>query len=496
MGQMREAAPQRIKLVESNPAPKKTKFETCINYAKKTGRASLLPLVFAGAITACGGGTERVNTPTKEAHTPGVNVVHATETPIPAQTATVADFLTSTAKAEATKTEQPTQTPETTTTPEKENLHQGYQIELDDKVKALQAEGKALPSDLTVEQYQAKIQEELNKFPKIGNLVVKLYFPTQEAIDSGTANDYFLVQNGDRKILLRADRRGDFEATLSLAELDHELGGHFFSISSNGEYWQNILTPSEYEQARQIEDAASHNPEYGLADDQDAFVEYFSDKMEGGTEYPTSDLGIDAQKASSRKRMLEIMLSGLNSPADKTPNPFLTLIEDQLNEIHTYANSPEMLQKAEYSKDAVTTLDRNQAMVDKISAESPLMAQVYKSIRENGAVLTEHNMARTSSASDTFKMTGFTKGEAFENLSLAGAKIFLEREYLAGNLIVVEAFKDQNAEIKQFRINKEIKARKEGPPDQIKVHMRVPGSNPPGAKLLTLFDNVAQRLSR
>lgn len=484
MAEMREAAPQRITLVESNPEPKKTKFETCINYARKTGRASLLPLVFAGAITACGGGTERVNTPTKEAYTPGVNVVHATETPMPSQTATI----------EAKKTAQPTQTPKAEATAETENFPQGYRIELDDKVKALQSEGKPLPSDLTVEQYTAKIQEELDKFPKIGNLTVKLYFPTQEAIDSGEANDYFLVQNGSLKILLRADRRGDDQAILSLAELDHELG-HRFSISSNGQYWQDILTSDEHERAKQIEDDASHNPEYGLANDQDAFVEYFSDKMEGGTEYPTSDLEIDAQKASSRKRMLEIMLSGVNSQADKTPNPFLPLVQSQLDEIHAYATSVEMKEKAEYRKDAVAILDRNQAMVDKIS-ENPLMAEVFKGIRENGSVLTQQNMSRTSSASDTFKMTGFTKGEAFDNMSKWGAVIFLEREYLKGNPIVVEAFKDQDAEIKQFRINKEIKARKEGPPDQIKVEKRVPGAMTPAGGLLTFYSNVAVRLSR
>ncbi|MEK7581374.1 MAG: hypothetical protein AAB512_03765 [Patescibacteria group bacterium] len=453
-----------------------------------------LPVAATLLAAACApGGRQNVESPTSVVFTPGENVVHATETPIPSQTATVESMITKT--AETTKTAQPSETPEATATAETDRARYGYQIELDDQMKALQAEGKPLPSGLKVEQYTQKITEELNKFPKVGNLKVKLYFPTQESIDSGQANDYFLgLENGGPKILLRADHRGDAEATLSLAELDHEVG-HYFSNSANGEYWKTILTPEEYEEAKQIEENASHDLNWGLADYQDFFAEYFSDKMKGGTEYPQADATVEEQMACSRKRMLEIFLSGLNSEADKTPNPFMLQIQTQLNEIHTYANSPEMLQKVDYIADAIPTLDRNQAMVDKLS-ENPLMAQVYKSIRENGAVLTQQNMARTSSASDTFKMTGFTKGEAFENLSVAAAKIFLEREYLAGNPTVVEAFKGQGEVIKQFRINKEIKARKEGPADQMKVQERVTGANTPAGGLLTFYSNVAVRLSR
>ncbi len=441
--------------------------------------------------SACLGGTEVV--PGKTINTPppaGVNVVRLTETPIASPTATI----------EATKTAQPTKTPETTSTTEAENLHQGYRIELDDKVKALQAEGKALPSGLTVEQYQAIIQEEINKFPKIGSLVVKLYFPTQEAIDSGLANDYFLgVESGGPKILLRADRRGDIKATVSLAELDHEIGGHYFSISRNGEYWQNILTPEEYKQAEQIEYEASHDPNYGLADNQDAFTEYFTNEMALGTNFPQPDASIGAQMASSRKRLLEGFLSGLNGPADKTLIPFLPLVQTQLDEIHEYAATPQMREKADYRKDAVATLDRNQAIVDKISAENPLMAEVYKSIRENGSVLTEQNMANTSSASPEFTMVSFTKGDTFENLSKWGAVMFLERLHKEGNPLVIEALEAHQitAEvINKFIEGKDPKFRPEGVADQIKVAKRVPGSNPPAAKLLTLFENVAKRLSR
>ena len=390
-----------------------------------------------------------------------------------------------------TDTPQPA-TPATAPMPTRATTGGGFRIELDAHVNALRLNGNALPSGLSVDRYEELLTEELARFPRFGDLVIKLYFPTQESIDSTTANDYFLeVESGGPKILLRADRRGDIQANFSLNELDHEMG-HYFTTSANATYWQSILTPDEYQRVAQIEYDASHDRDYGLAANQDAFTEYFSDKMRGGTEFPSGDESVDEQKACSRKRMLEIELSGLNSPADRTRNPFLPLVQTQLDEIHAYSVSPPMMEKAEYIKDAEATLASNEVMVGRISSEEPLMAQVYEGIRENLGRLTEENLSRTSSASDIFTMSGFTKGQAFEDLSKWGAAIFLEREYRAGNPSVIEAYRTKAAEIEDFIRLKDIKARREGVADQIKVEMRVRGSSTPAAKLLAFFSAKAK----
>lgn len=464
MAEMREAAPQRITLVESNPAPKKTKFETCINYAKKTGRVKLLPLIAAGAIVACTPhGHQNADNPTEIALTPGVNVVQMTPTGAPIETATIADFLSPTAKARATKTAQPTQTPEATATTEVKNLSHPYQIELSDQLKGMQERGEKLRCGLTPEEFKQQFAEDLAKNPQVGDLKFKLFIPTEEQVKNGqNSNYYYGLENGGPLILLNVDP--------PLKEIIFKQGKHEkWHFRGDLKYWHTVLPEEKYNQLAKIVNKTTYDPLTGLSTDQDPFTEYFNSKMLVANDYLDPDASIETKRATSRRRMIGIELSGLSVPSDKVDNPFLALVQEQLDEIQTYANSPDMRGKIDYSPSATNILDQNQAIVDRIIAQNPLMAKVYADIRANANILTAENLQITTNSGSQFRMSSPFKGETFEQLSRWGAVIFLEKDFKAGDPIIIKAYKDKLPAINQYIEEKDNLARAEGFADAGKV---------------------------